>query len=129
CEESISIAGRGDGAFTRAGAKQVFIFYEFCETGNGLGSAGLAVLENGRVVASFVAPETGWGVNAASLPDLNQNGLNEIALYYSGGMHQGAGGTGVDIVEYSAGKLKGIGWYQAEGFNETGPVFGFRVTV
>ena len=128
-EEAGVVAGRSEGAFTRPGAKQVFLFYQFCQTGNGIGSAGVAIIEGGRLVASFVAPQSGWTVSASELPDINQNGLNEIALYYSGGMHQGAGGTGVDIVEVSGGTLKGLGWYQAEGFTEKGPVTGWRVTV
>ncbi len=44
-------------------------------------------------------------------------------------MHQGAGGTGVDIFEFSASSLKGIGWFQAEEFTETSPVMGYKVTV
>ena len=129
CEESIDISSRVQGAFTKAGAKQTLIFYQFCQTGNGLGSVGVAIIDNGKVVGNFVSVESGWTDHANVLPDINQNGLDEIALYYSGGMHQGAGGTGVDIIEYSNGALKGIGWFQAEGFTETGPVIGYRVTV
>jgi hypothetical protein len=128
-EEAIEIAGRQQGSFTKAGADQTLIFYQFCQTGNGLGTAGVTILEAGRPVANFVAPNSGWTMDSAVLPDINQNGLDEIALYYSGGMHQGEGGTGVDIFEYSAGGLKGIGWYQSDGFSETGPVFGYKVTV
>ena len=64
---------------------------------------------------------------AVAISDLNQNGLDEIALYYSGGMHQGAGGTGVDIMEFSNGALKGLGWFQAEEFTETSPVMGYKI--
>lgn len=128
CEETIEVSGRVEGAFTRAGAKQTLIFYQFCQTGNGLGSVGVAVLENGRAVANLVSAESGWSVDARRLPDINQNGLDEIALYYSGGMHQGAGGTGVDIFEFSGPNLQGIGWFQAEEFSEKSPVYGYRVT-
>src|SRR5438046_3147994 len=38
CEESVEVSGRVQGAFTKAGAKQTLIFYQFCQTGNGLGS-------------------------------------------------------------------------------------------
>lgn len=129
CEESVDISGRLEGSFTKPQAKQIAIFYQFCQTGNGFGSAGVAVLEEGKVVGNFVAPDSGWTNASAVLPDINNNGLNELALYYSGGIHQGEGGTGVDIVEYSAGNLKGIGWFQADGFSETGPTFGYKVTV
>ena len=129
CEEPISVAGILQGAFTRAGARQTLIFYQFCQTGNGLGSAGVAVVEDGEVAANVFCAECGWTIDAKVLPDINQNGLNEVALYYSGGMHQGSGGTGVNIHEFSRGNLKGIGWFQAESFSETGPVTGYRVTV
>lgn len=129
CEESVEVSGRAYGAFTRAGAKQTVIFYQFCQTGNGLGSVGVAVIENGKVVANYVSADSGWSSDAKTLPDINQNGLDEIALYYTGGLHQGSGGTGVNIVEFSAGGLKGIGWYQAEEFTETSPVMGYKVTV
>jgi hypothetical protein len=129
CEETIEVSGRVQGAFTKAGANQTLIFYQFCQTGNGLGSVGVAVFENGRVAANVVSAESGWSADARVLPDINQNGVDEIALYYSGGMHQGAGGTGVDIMEFSAGGLKGIGWFQAEEFTETSPVMGYKVSV
>ncbi|HEX3100347.1 MAG TPA: hypothetical protein VHQ01_01070 [Pyrinomonadaceae bacterium] len=128
CEETIEVAGRVVGAFTRAGSKQTLIFYQFCQTGNGLGSVGVAVLENGKVVGNYVSAESGWSVDAKALPDLNQNGVDEIALYYSGGMHQGAGGTGVDIMEVSSRGLIGVGWFMAEEFTETSPVMGYKVT-
>ncbi len=71
CEETIEIAGRVEGAFTRAGSKQTLVFYQFCQTGNGLGSIGVAILENGKVAASFVSAESGWADHAAVLPDIN----------------------------------------------------------
>jgi hypothetical protein len=129
CEEFIDIASRVQGSFTKTGSKQTLIFYQFCQTGNGFGSAGVAVIERTRVVGNFVSQSSGWTQEARTLPDINQNGIDEVALYYSGGMHQGAGGTGVEIMEVSGGVLKGIGWFQAEGFSETGPVFGYKVTV
>jgi hypothetical protein len=129
CEEEVTVAGSASGAFTRAGSKQTLVFYQFCQTGNGLGSVGLAVLENGKVAANFVSAESAWSVDAQALPDINMNGLDEFALYYSGGMHQGEGGTGVDIMEFSAGKLKGIGWFQAESFSDSSPTAGYKVSV
>ena len=129
CEESIEVSGRVQGAFTKAGTKQTLVFYQFCQTGNGLGSVGVAIIDGGKVVGNFVSAESGWSADAKVLPDINQNGLDEVALYYSGGMHQGAGGTGVDIMEFSAGSLKGVGWFLAEEFTETSPVMGYKVTV
>jgi len=128
CDEPApEITGRAEGSFTRAGASQTLLFYQYCQTGNGIGSVGVAVIENGKVVASVVSAEGGWSDRAVTIPDVNQNGLDEIALYYSGGMHQGAGGTGVDIMEFSNGALKGLGWFQAEEFSETSPVMGYKI--
>ena len=117
CTEDYQVMGEASGAFTRAGAKQKLIFYQFCQTGNGLGNNGLVLIENGKVVGSYIS-ESGWAMDLKALPDINQNGLHEFLLYYSGGMHQGQGGVGVDIMEFSAGGVKGLGWFQAEGFTE-----------
>ena len=126
CEESFEVSGAAKGAFTKANSNQTLVFYAFCQTGNGLGNNGLVVIEDGKVVSSYVS-EGGWAQGLKALPDINQNGLNEFALYYSGGMHQGQGGTGVDIIEFSGANLKGIGWFNAESFTETSN-FGFKIT-
>ena len=127
CEESVEIAGIVHGTFIRAGAVQTLVFYQFCQTGNGLGSVGVAVFEGNRVVANLLSEESSQSVGAKVLPDINQNGLNEVALYYSGGTHQGSGGTGVDIMEFSGTALKGIGWFQAYRFTEKSS-FSFKVS-
>ncbi len=130
CEESAEPASPVQGSFTKSGSKQTLIAYQFCETGNGIGSVGVAVIENGKVVANVVSVDSGTAINARTLPDINQNGRNEVALSYSGGMHQGGGGTGVDILEFSPnGALNGIGWFQAEEYSESSPVMGYRVLV
>jgi hypothetical protein len=128
-EEAIVIAGRHTGSFTKQGAEQTVIVYQYCWTGNGLGTAGIVILENGRPIANFIAGQAGLADDSAVLPDIDQNGVDEIQLYYSGGMHQGSGGTGADIFEYSAGRLKGVGWYQADGYDEVGTQWAWKVTV
>lgn len=127
CEGSFEPAGVVRGSFSRPNSDQRLVFYQFCQTGNGLGEVGLILLENDKVVGNYVA-DVGWTVGIKSLPDINRNGLNEVALYYSGGIHQGSGGTGVDLVELSPAGVKGIGWFQAESFSESGPTVGYRVT-
>src|SRR5687767_15140455 len=64
CEETIEVAGIVQGAFTRPDARQTLIFYQFCQTGNGLGSAGVAVIEDGALAANYVAADAGWTVDA-----------------------------------------------------------------
>ena len=128
CEESLEFPATARGSFTRKGVVQTAVFYQFCQTGNGFGKGGVAVFEGDKLAASFVSQESGWTVGIKALPDINMNGTDEIALYVSGGMHQGSGGTGVEIVEVSGRTLKSIGWFQAESFSDDSPVIGYKVS-
>jgi hypothetical protein len=129
CTEEFEMMGTARGAFSKPNADQTLIFYQFCQTGNGFGHNGLVLVENGKIIGSYIS-QGGWALNLKSLPDINQNGLNEFALYYSGGMHQGQGGTGVDLMEFSAAAgIKGLGWFQADSFGEETGDFGYKVTV
>ncbi|MEP6900535.1 MAG: hypothetical protein ABJA66_02225, partial [Actinomycetota bacterium] len=101
CTEEFEVTGEANGAFSKAKSNQKLIFYQFCQTGNGYGNNGLVLIENGKIIGSYIS-ESGWAMDLKVLPDINQNGLNEFLLYYSGGMHQGQGGTGVDLMEFSA---------------------------
>jgi hypothetical protein len=127
CTESFEPAGAVKGAFSKPSSDQTLVFYSFCQTGNGFGYDGLVLIEDGKVIRNYAA-ESGWTMDIKVLPDINQNGLNEFALYYSGGMHQGEGGTGVDLMEFTAAGLKGIGWFNAETFTETSE-FAYKVSV
>ncbi len=127
CEADVDVAGHAHGAFSRAGAKQVLVFYQYCQTGNGFGWIGLMLIENGKLVGNFLS-ESGWSNGINAVPDINQNGLDEFVLSYSGGMHQGQGGVGADLVEFLAGLPKGIGWFKAEEFGETEAVTAWKVT-
>jgi hypothetical protein len=118
CEPEIDLSGQASGSFTKPGAKQTLIFYQYCQTGNGFGLAGLVLIEDGKVAGNYLA-EAGWTVDVRAVADVNKNGLDEFTLTYSGGMHQGMGGTGVDLMEFSDGMPKGIGWYKAEEFGPT----------
>ena len=127
CTETFEPAGVVRGAFTKPGSSQTLVFFSFCQTGNGLGNNGLVLIEDGKIIRNYFT-EGGWPVDLRILPDVNQNGLNEFMLYYSGGMHQGQGGTGVDIMEFSGSGLKGIGWFNAETFTEEDS-FSYKVSV
>lgn len=118
CGESFQDAGFAQGSFTRPGAKQTLVFYEYCQTGNGFGWNGLVLIENGKVVGNFVS-NGGWGVSIEAVPDINRNGLTEFTLAYSGGLHQGHGGTGVELMEFSDGMPEAIGWFKASEFGPT----------
>lgn len=128
CTEEFEVMGEADGAFSDAKSNQKLIFYQFCQTGNGFGNNGLVLIEDSKIIGSYVS-EGGWALDLKNLPDINQNGLNEFLVYYSGGMHQGQGGTGVDLMEFSASGVKGLGWFQADSFGaETGD-YSYKVSV
>jgi len=127
CEEDFAFIGAADGAFSKPSSKQTLVFYQFCQTGNGFGNNGLVLIENGKILGSYIS-EGGWALNLKSLPDINQNGRNEFLLYYSGGIHQGASGTGADVMEFSGTDIRGIGWFQADSFNDEDENFGYKVT-
>lgn len=118
CRPEVEVAGTTVGAFTRAGAKQKLVFYQYCQTGNGFGWVGLVLFEGDKVVGHFIS-EAGWSNDIGVVADVNRNGLDEFTLVYSGGMHQGQGGTGVDLMEFAGGVPKGLGWYKAEEYDAT----------
>lgn len=118
CTEEYETTGTIRGAFTRPDANQTILVYQFCQAGNGFGYNGLVLIENEKIAASYVS-EGGWALSLKKLPDINENGLDEFAIYYSGGMHQGEGGTGVDVWELPKMNFKGLGWFQADSFTET----------
>jgi hypothetical protein len=118
CQESVDVAGVAHGSFTRAGAKQSLVFYQYCQTGNAFGQVGLVLIENNKLIGNYIS-DSGWSTDIEPVPDIDQNGLDEFVLGFSGGMHQGQGGIGVDIMEFSNGIPKGIGWYKAEEYAET----------
>jgi len=129
CDEDFQIMGEASGAFSKPKSNQKLVFYQFCQTGNGFGNNGLVLIENGKIVGSYVS-ESGWATDLEALPDINQNGLNEFLLYYSGGMHQGIGGTGVDLMEFSAvAGVKGLGWFQSDSYGEEPGDWSYKVSV
>lgn len=129
CDEDFQIVGQVRGSFTAPKSSQKLFFYQFCQTGNGFGNNGLVLLEGSKIVGSYVS-ESGWALDLKVLPDIDQNGLNEFLLYYSGGMHQGQGGTGVDLMEFAAASgVKGLGWFQADSFGEETGDWAYKVSV
>lgn len=125
--DSIEVVGVANGAFSKPASKQTLVFYQYCQTGNGFGWVGLVLIDGGKVVGNYIS-EAGWTAGINAVPDVNQNGLDEFALAYSGGMHQGQGGIGVDVMEFAGGIPKGIGWYKAEEFADTEAVAVWKLT-
>lgn len=104
----LSVVGFADGSFTKAGASQQIVVYELCQTGNGFANNGIAVVEGGRVVVHF-AVEGGWNLDVSRVPDINQNGRDELAIETGGGMHQGYTGSSVTVLEVSETAAKELG--------------------
>ncbi|MBX3297831.1 MAG: hypothetical protein KF736_00040 [Acidobacteria bacterium] len=127
CEELIDEAGVIRGSFTRRDAKETLVFYQYCQTGNGFGWAGIAIIEGERIVGNWIA-EAGWTVDVRLVPDIDGDGLDEVVLVYSGGMHQGSGGSGADILHFAGGKPVPFGWYKASEFAPSGPTAIWKLT-
>ena len=127
CEEAVEVAGVAHGAFSVAAAKQSLVFYQFCQTGNGFGHVGLVLIENGKVIGNFIS-EAGWSIGLGVVADVNRNGTDEFTLHYSGGMHQGESGIGVDLFEFVKGTPTGIGWFKTEAIMPDQPAIAWKVT-
>ena len=128
CSVDPELAGEVSGKFTKKGAIQKAAFYQVCQTGNGLGIVAIVIFEDDKLVGIW-GDESGWTLQINSIPDLNANGLDEFSLSYGGGMHQGQGGIGVDIMEFAGGKPRSIGWFQGEKIMDTETESAWKVTV
>jgi len=127
CTGEVEIAGVVHGAFTAPKTTQTLVFYQFCQTGNGLGRVGLAVLDHGKVAANFVE-DSGWSIGVEKVSDVDRNGIDEVALTYGGGMHQGSGGSGVELIQFVSGKPVGMGFFISSSYNDTDPTTYWKVT-
>jgi hypothetical protein len=111
CDGSnLTVIGSADGSFTKKAAAQRAILYEMCQTGNGFANNGIAIVENGIVVANFIA-EGGWNVDIVRIADIDKNGYDEIAIETGGGMHQGYTGSSTTVVEVSDTMVKSFGTF------------------
>lgn len=127
CAVEPELAGEVSGKFTRKGVIQKAAFYQVCQTGNGLGIVAIVIFEDDKLVGIW-GDESGWTLQINSIADLNANGLDEFSLSYGGGMHQGQGGIGVDIMEFAGGKPRSIGWFQGEKIMDTETESAWKVT-
>ena len=128
CAVDPELAGEVTGSFTKKGAVQRLAFYQVCQTGNGLGVVAIVVFEKGKLVGIW-GDNSGWTMYVDKVADLNANGLDEFALSFGGGMHQGQGGIGVDVMEFGTRGPLSIGWFQGESIMDTETEYAWRVTV
>jgi hypothetical protein len=111
CDGSnLNVIGAVAGSFTKKAAAQRAVLYEMCQTGNGFANNGIAIVENGNVVANFVA-EGGWNLDIVRIADIDKNGFDELAVETSGGMHQGYSGSSSNVIEISATFVKSFGTF------------------
>jgi hypothetical protein len=109
CGEDFRLIDSALGSFTRRGARQKAFLYEFCQTGNGFANNGLIITEGGKILLHF-AEEGGWNMAMRSLPDINRNGLDELVVETSSGMHQGKVGGSVTLLEVSPAAVRELGY-------------------
>ncbi len=79
CDSEFEVCGKTEGFFTSRRAKQTAFLYRYNSTGHNFANDGIAVFENGKLVGHF-AYQGGWEYGIICLPDLDGDGLNEIAL-------------------------------------------------
>ncbi len=113
CTVDPELLGEVSGVFTKKGVVQKVALYQVCVTGNGLGIVALVMFEDDKLVGIW-GEESGWAMRLHAISDMNTNGFDELTLAFGGGLHQGQGGVGVEIVEFQNGKLQVLGWFQAE---------------
>lgn len=106
----LNVIGAADGSFTKKSAQQRAIVYEMCQTGNGFANNGIAIVENGGIVAHFTTAG-GWNLEVARLADINKNGFDELAVETGGGMHQGYTGSSVSVLEISSASVRSLGTF------------------
>lgn len=128
CGVDPELAGEVSGKFTKNGVVQKAAFYQVCQTGNGLGVVAIVIFENDKLVGIW-GEESGWSMAINTVSDLNANGIDEFTLSYGGGMHQGEGGIGVDLMEFQNGKPNSLAWFQAEKIVDTESDSGWKVSV
>lgn len=95
------------GAFTKPKADQKAILYNYCTFGDNMALNGIAVIENGRVVAHVVY-EGGNDHAIGALPDIDGDGLSEI-LIATGGTNQGITWGTISVIELAGSEITRFG--------------------
>jgi hypothetical protein len=98
-EGEFGVVDVAQGAFTKPQSNQKAFLYRFCHTAHLFAQNGIAVLEDGKIVAHLVY-EGGTDSQVGALPDIDGNGLSEI-LILGFGSTQGETHTGISIIELS----------------------------
>jgi hypothetical protein len=120
-----------DGSFTRAKRAQRAFLYELCRSGRSFGIGGIIIVEGGKTVAHYTYGENGLSSDIDVLPDINQNGLNELILI-GWGTGQGYVSGAIEIVELAASGVKSFGiadtYSDDFGANENGTATAYAIS-
>lgn len=97
-----------EGSFTTKGSKQRLVYYQYADL-DSFGIYGIAVLQNGNLVASYGYKGKVVG-NILTLPDINKDGRNEILLE-DWSVHQGFRYGRASIIELDGKDVKNFGFF------------------
>jgi hypothetical protein len=106
CADEFSVMDAAAGSFTRPKAQQKAFLYRFCTTGHGFGGSGLAVVEDGKIVA-HLAYDGASDFALGGVRDLDGDGRSEILLA-GGGTYQGSTVTSVTILGFIGSPASGV---------------------
>lgn len=107
CDEAFRIVGAAQGSFTRPKAVQEAVLYTYCATGHNFARNGLAIIENGELVAHVVYAGA-WDHDLFPVKDLDGSGLTAM-LTVTGGANMGQVWETVSIVELDGDDVKKFG--------------------
>lgn len=110
CDAAFEIKSVCDGAFTKPGSKQSAFLYSWCETGHALGMGGIAIMENGKMVAHF-GYDAGGEYDIVRLPDLNGDKMDDIAIV-GGSTNQGYTISSIAVIGINNGAVKKFGRFE-----------------
>jgi hypothetical protein len=131
-DDTFSVLNAVSGSFTQAKAVQKAYLYELCRSARSYGIGGIIIVESGKVVAHHTYGESGLDYDIQLLPDINQNGLDELLLV-GGGMGQGFTMGAVEIAELTASGVQTFGiadtYSDDYGANEKGSATAYRISV
>jgi hypothetical protein len=112
CREVAEALDVASGSFTATGHYQHAILYRYCEITQHIHLNGVAIVEDGKIVAHVVFD--GHESRIGALPDLNNNGRNEILISGSGG-NMGEFYEWVSLVEILTAGVTKLGRFEVGG--------------
>lgn len=111
CDEDskgMSVLATVSGSFTKAGAEQKALLYEYCRSGRNFGIGGVIISEAGAAVAHYAFGENGLFYDMSTIKNLRGKGIDAIVLS-AAGTGQGYTNNDVSIFEFADGTIDFIG--------------------